>query len=44
MKILVYNILLSPSKVSSQFEEEILSNNLYILSSVIYELAIEVQD
>jgi hypothetical protein len=44
MKILLYNILLSPEKVSSQFEDEVLSNNLYVISSILYELFIIVQD
>lgn len=43
-KLLLYNMLLSPEKVSQELVIDTIVDNLYVISSVVYEFAIDFQD
>jgi hypothetical protein len=44
IKLLIYNTLLSPHKIGPKFTEYEIPQNLYVVSSVLYEFCIDFQD
>ena len=44
MKILIYNMLLSPEKMNAKYMDAEIPNNLYVVSSLLYEFCMDFQD
>lgn len=44
IKLLIYSTLLSPEKINSNLTEDEIPNNLFVLSSILYEFIIFIQD